>query len=62
MKVACAVGYANPRAKDEHDALIGHGVGEAESCHRVRLMIVDDHPYPARQHSVFYRKPMEGYP
>jgi hypothetical protein len=37
------------------------GTGELKQFHRVRRWIFDAHPYLARQLSVFYRLPTEGY-
>jgi hypothetical protein len=52
---------ADPQAEYERPALGGHDSGELEQCHRVRRWIFDAHPYLARQLSVFYRLPTEGY-
>jgi hypothetical protein len=51
----------DPRAKNEHRALEGHGTGELERSHRVHRWIFNAHPYLVRQLSVFYRLPTEGY-
>jgi hypothetical protein len=60
-KIARAICDADPRAKNEHRALEGHGTGEPERCYRVRWWIFDAHPYLAQQLLVFYRLPTEGY-
>jgi hypothetical protein len=62
MKVACTFSNVDPLAKDECCALVEHGAGEVESCHRVLLGIIDEHPYLARLLLVFYRQAHEGYP
>jgi hypothetical protein len=49
-----AIGEADPGAKDESCALVEHGAGEAERCHRVLWWMLDKHPYLVRQLSVFY--------
>jgi hypothetical protein len=62
MKIARAICNADRRAKNECRALGGwHNTGELERCHRVRWCIFDAPPYLARQLSVFYRLPTEGY-
>jgi hypothetical protein len=48
-------GDADLGAKDESCALIDHGASEAKRCHRVLQWMLDEHPYLARQLSVFYR-------
>jgi hypothetical protein len=60
-KTAHTICDANARAENEHRALRGHSTSELERCHRVRRWIFDAHPYLARQLSVFYRLPTEGY-
>jgi hypothetical protein len=60
-KITRAVCDADPRAENERRALRGHDTGELERSHRVRRWIFDAHPYLARQLSVFYRLPTEGY-
>jgi hypothetical protein len=57
-----AVGDADLGAEDEGCALVEHVAGEAKRCHRIFQWILDEHPYLARQLSVFYRHPTEGYP
>jgi hypothetical protein len=49
-----AVGDAYLGAEDESCVLIEHGAGEPERCHRVLQWMLDEHPYLARQLSVFY--------
>jgi hypothetical protein len=61
MKIASTICDTNPQAKNERRALRGHNTGELEGCHRVRRWIFDAQPYVARQLSVFYRLPTEGY-
>jgi hypothetical protein len=61
MKIARTICDANPRAKNERRALRGNSTGKLEGCHRVRRWILDAHPYLARQLSVFYCLPTEGY-
>jgi hypothetical protein len=60
-KTAGTICDANPQAKNKCRAPRGHNTGELERCHRVRRWIFDAHPYLARQLSVFYRLPTEGY-
>jgi hypothetical protein len=60
-KIARTICDANPRAENKRRALRGHSTGELERCHRVRRWIFDALPYLARQLSVFYRLPTEGY-
>jgi hypothetical protein len=57
-----AVGDADLGAKNERCALIEHGAGEAERCHRVLRWMLDEHPYLAHQLSVFYRHAHRGIP
>jgi alpha/beta superfamily hydrolase len=49
-----AIGDADPRAEDESCALVEHGTGEIEACHRILRWMLDEHPYPARQMLAFY--------
>jgi hypothetical protein len=60
-KIARAVCDADPQAKNERRALVGHGTSKLERCHRIHWCIFDAHPYLARQLSVFCRLPTEGY-
>jgi hypothetical protein len=60
-KTARAISNTGPRTKDEGRALRVHGAGELEHCHRVLRRIFDAFPYLARQLSMFYRLPTEGY-
>jgi hypothetical protein len=50
-----AAGDADLGAKDESCALIEHGAGEAERCHRVLRWMLDEHPYLVHQLLVIYR-------
>jgi cobalamin biosynthesis Co2+ chelatase CbiK len=62
IEVTQAIGDADPGAKDESYALIEHGAGEAERCHRVLRWMLDEHLYLACQLSMFYCHATEGYP
>jgi hypothetical protein len=61
METARTICDADPRAENKSRALRGHNSGELERCHRVRRWIFDALPYLARQLSVFYQLPTEGY-
>jgi hypothetical protein len=61
METACAVGNADPRAKNKGCALWEHGTGELEKSHRVLQRISDALPYLARQLPGFIRLPTKGY-
>jgi hypothetical protein len=56
------VGDANSGAKDEGCALVEHNAGEVEGCHRILWWMLDEHPYLARQLSVFYHYAHRGIP
>jgi hypothetical protein len=55
VKTTRTIGDGDPGAEGEHHALVEHSVSEVEQCHQIRLVIIDDIPYLARQLSVFYR-------
>jgi hypothetical protein len=61
-KATQTVGDADPEAKDEGCALVKHSAGEVEGYHRILRWMLDEHPYLARQLSVFYRHVHRGKP
>jgi hypothetical protein len=50
-----AVGDTDPGADDESCDLVERGAGEVEARHPILRWMLDEHPYMARQLSVFYR-------
>jgi hypothetical protein len=53
MKATCAVSDTNPWAEDESYALVEHRTVKSKKCHQVLRWMLNEHPYLARQLSVF---------
>ena len=56
IETALAIGDANLGSENKNCALVRHGVGEVERCHRIHPMIVGEALYLARQLLVFSRQ------